>query len=204
MPPLSRRLCLFCLALLPCLWLAFKVIQNDLGPEPAKTLVHFTGQWAFNFLCLTLAVTPFKRWLHWRWLQTHRRMLGLFALFYACLHAIGYALFLLGADWKGMGAELINRPYITVSIPALIILIALGATSFQFAIKALGKNWQRLHYSIYAAALLAWLHVVWQVRASYFDAAKFGVIIGVLLLTRVYWHYQKQRTVAAKQPHKQE
>lgn len=196
MPSLYRRIIIFFLSLLPAAWLVTQVVQNNLGTEPAKTLVHFTGTWAINFLCLTLSVTPLKRLMGWSWLSTHRRMLGLFTLFYASVHAASYPL--LVDSWQGVGEELIKRPFITVSIPALLILIVLGITSAKSVMRAMKKNWQPLHNTIYLAAVLIWVHIFWQVRASYFDAVIYGAILGLFLVLRLVWYRQKTATLSKK------
>ena len=192
MPVLWRRVLIFVAALIPLAFIVYKTLTNQLGADPAKTIVLYTGEWAIYFLFFTLAVTPLRRFisskkLHFRWLQTHRRMLGLFTLFYAILHVLAFLVFILGLDFLRFGKELIERPYILITIPALILLIVLGATSTQAMMRRLGKNWIRLHKSIYLIAILAWLHVFMQVRSSYFDAVLFGVILVVLLLPRLYW-----------------
>lgn len=201
MPVLWRRLCIFIAALIPLAYLVFKTINNQLGADPAKTILLFTGEWAIYGLFITLSVTPLRRLvnfnhLHFRWLQTHRRMLGLFTLFYALLHVLSYFVFILGSDLSSFGKELVERPYILVTIPAVLLLIALGVTSTQAMMRMLGKNWLKLHQSIYLIAVLAWLHVFWQVRSSYTDAAVFGLITLLLLGIRVYWHFSKVAKVA--------
>ena len=193
-----RRILIFVISMIPFGLLVFKVATNQLGADPAKTIVLFTGTWTIYFLFITLAVTPLRRLinfkaLHFRWLQTHRRMLGLFVLFYALLHVTAYFLFILGGDLSRFGAELVKRPYILVSIPAVLLLIALGVTSTQKMMRRLGKNWARLHKGIYLIAVLAWVHVFWQLRSSYFDAVVFGAIFLVLLGVRAYWRLSKAR-----------
>jgi sulfoxide reductase heme-binding subunit YedZ len=192
MPVLWRRIYIFVVALIPFALLVYKTVTNQLGADPAKTIVLFTGEWAIYFLFITLAVTPLRRLIsskqiHFRWLQTHRRMLGLFTLFYAILHVLSFLVFILGLDFSLFGKELVERPYILITIPAVLLLIALGVTSTQAMMRRLGKNWIRLHKCIYLIAILAWLHVFMQVRSSYFDAVLFGVILVVLLLPRLYW-----------------
>lgn len=167
-------------------------LAERLGADPAKTLVLETGHYTFYFLLLTLAVTPLRRlvkfrYFHFRWLQTHRRMLGLFTLFYALAHVAAYLVFILGLDFSLFTAELVKRPYILFTLPALLLLIALGITSTQSMMRKLGKNWRRLHSSIYLIAVLAWLHVFLQVRSSYADAVVFGVGVTVFLGVRLYW-----------------
>lgn len=192
MPILWRRIIIFAVSLIPLMWIVYKTLTNQLGADPAKTIVLFTGEWAIYFLFITLAVTPLRRLfnfknLHFRWLQIHRRMLGLFTLFYAMLHVLAFFVFILGLDLSRFGKELVERPYILVTIPAIILLIALGITSTKAMMRKLGKNWIRLHKSIYLIALLAWVHVFMQVRSSYFEAVLFGLILLGLLLSRLYW-----------------
>lgn len=191
-----RRVCIFFVALIPFAFLVYKTLANQLGADPAKAIVLYTGEWAIYFLFITLAVTPLRRFItfnkiHFRWLQTHRRMLGLFTLFYAILHVLAFLVFILGLDFSRFGKELVERPYILVTIPAMLLLIALGGTSTQAMMRRLGKNWIRLHKCIYLIAILAWLHVFMQVRSSYFDAVLFGIILVVLLLPRLYLAVRK-------------
>lgn len=196
MPIFWRRIIIFVVSLIPLIWIVYKTLTNQLGADPAKTIVLFTGEWAIYFLFITLAVTPLRRLfnfknVHFRWLQIHRRMLGLFTLFYAILHVLAFFVFILGLDLSRFGKELVERPYILVTIPAIILLIALGVTSTKAMMRKLGKNWIRLHKSIYLIALLAWVHVFMQVRSSYFEAVLFGLILLGLLLPRLYWAMRK-------------
>jgi sulfoxide reductase heme-binding subunit YedZ len=117
--------------------------------------------------------------------------LGLFTLFYALLHVIAFLVFILGLDFSRFAKEVVERPYILVTVPAVILLIVLGITSTQSMMRRLGKNWFRLHKSIYLIAILAWVHVFMQVRSSYFEAVLFGVILLILLLPRIYWRISK-------------
>ncbi len=196
MPVLWRRVLIFVLSLIPLIFILYKILANQLGADPAKTIVLFTGEWTIYFLFITLAVTPLRRLVnfknfHFRWLQIHRRMLGLFTLFYAILHVLAFLVFILGLDFSRFGKELVERPYILVTIPAVILLIALGVTSTKAMMRRMGKNWLRLHKSIYLIAVLAWVHVLMQVRSSYFEAVLFGVILLALLLPRLYWTVRK-------------
>jgi sulfoxide reductase heme-binding subunit YedZ len=191
MPVLWRRVLIGVLSLVPLGIIIYKTLFDLLGADPAKEIVLFTGEWAIYFLFLTLAVTPLRRLVnfknfHFRWLQTHRRMLGLFALFYALLHVAAFLVFILGLDFSRFAKELVERPYIAVTIPAIILLIVLGVTSTQSMMRRLGKNWIKLHKAIYLIGILAWLHVFMQVRSSYFEAVLFGVILAALLLPRLY------------------
>lgn len=196
MPVLWRRVLIFFLSLIALVFIVYKTLTNQLGADPAKTIVLFTGEWTIYFLFITLAVTPLRRFInfknfHFRWLQTHRRMLGLFTLFYAVLHVLAFLVFILGLDFSRFGKELVERPYILVTIPAVILLVALGITSTKSMMRRLGSNWIRLHKSIYLIAILAWVHVFMQVRSSYFEAVLFGVILLALLLPRLFWALRK-------------
>lgn len=201
MPRLSiaiiwRRLIIFLLALCPLGYLILNAALNRLGVDPAKAIVLFLGNWTFYFLLITLSVTPLKRIAGQGWLMLHRRMLGLFTLFYALLHMSGYLVFILGLDFSSFAAELIKRPYILLTLPAIALLLALGATSTQAMMRRLGKKWLALHKSIYLIAVLAWLHVLLQVRSSYADAVVFGVLTALLLGVRGYWSLAKKLSVA--------
>lgn len=196
MPVLWRRVLIGVLSLVPLGFIIYKTLFDLLGADPAKEIVLFTGEWAIYLLFLTLAVTPLRRLVnfknfHFRWLQTHRRMLGLFALFYALLHVAAFLVFILGLDFSRFAKELVERPYIAVTIPAIILLIVLGVTSTQSMMRRLGKNWIKLHKTIYLISVLAWLHVFMQVRSSYFEAVLFGVILAALLLPRLYWSLRR-------------
>lgn len=191
-PAFGRRIIICCLSLLPFLWLLFKAFTQQLGADPAKIIVLFLGEWAIYFLFISLTVTPLRRLLGWGWLMTHRRMLGLFALFYAALHVLSYLVFILGLDLGQMLAEIVKRPYITAGVPAILILIALGVTSTKKMMRRLGKNWIKLHRLVYVAVFLAWIHVLWQVRSSYFEASVYGVITGLLLGLRGYWALKRK------------
>jgi sulfoxide reductase heme-binding subunit YedZ len=195
-PVFLRRWLIFLLSLIPLAYIVYQTLIEQLGADPAKTIVLFTGEWAIYFLFITLAVTPLRRLvhfqkIHFRWLQVHRRMLGLFTLFYALLHVTAFLVFILGLDFSRFVKELVERPYILVTIPAVILLIVLGVTSTQAMMRRLGKNWIRLHGSIYLIAILAWVHVFMQVRSSYFEAVLFGVILLALLLPRLSWRLSK-------------
>ncbi len=197
-PTSWRRLIIFLCALIPFAWLVFNTITQQLGADPAKTIVLFTGEWTIYFLFITLSVTPLRRLLKWNWLMPHRRMLGLFALFYGLLHLLSYLIFILGLDFSRLVSETLKRPYITVGFPALLILVALGITSTQKMMRRLGKNWVKLHRLVYLALILAWIHVLWQVRSSYFEATVYGAVVAVLLGIRLFWAVKKNKRRVAQ------
>lgn len=195
---LWRRLVIFCLSLLPLAFIFYQALNQQLGADPAKVIVLFTGTWTIYFLFITLSVSPLRRLRGFSWLMAHRRMLGLFALFYAILHLLSYLVFILGLDFSRLVSETIKRPYITAGMPAVLILVALGVTSTQTMMRRLGRNWVKLHRLVYLALLLGWVHVLWQVRSSYFDAVIYGAITACLLGIRFYWAYKKKRGIKAR------
>jgi sulfoxide reductase heme-binding subunit YedZ len=180
---------LFALALLPFIGLAVGVLQQALGPNPAETLIRSLGDWTLRFLCLTLAITPLRQWTAWNALARFRRMLGLFAAFYATLHFCAYAVFDMGLDIGAIVRDVAKRPFILVGTLAFLLMLPLAATSFNRAVRALGAaRWQRLHRLVYAIAVLAILHFFWM-RAGKRDFAEVFVyagVIGVLLGWRLY------------------
>ncbi|MGX9419317.1 sulfite oxidase heme-binding subunit YedZ [Vibrio sp. WJH972] len=181
-----RRVVIFILGLLPLVSLVIAGVNQTLGGDPAKAIVLSTGEWALRFLIITLAVTPLVRVVKWRWVMIHRRMLGLYSLFYAFLHLVSYYLFILGSNLELLVSETIKRPYILVGMPALIILALLGVTSTKGWMKRLGKRWQRLHRWVYPATLLALVHLIMQIRSSYYEATVYGAFVLLLLGYRVF------------------
>lgn len=180
-----RRLWIFLLSLAPALVLVWRLLSDNLGPEPAKAIVIFTGTWAANFLIITLAVTPLKKYGRLSMISPHRRMLGLFCWFYASAHFICYVLFILGADFQSIAHELTQRPFIVASIPAWLLLTILAITSPRFVMRACGKHWKTIHRSIYLVACLVVIHIAWQVRASYQDAVVYGLFLMGLVALRL-------------------
>ena len=175
----------FVTALIPFFVLVLRVMQNDLGPDPAQELAKETGEWTLRFLVLTLALTPLSQLTGKPQFVRIRRMVGLFTLFYATVHFLVWMSFLLAFRWVAIGEELVQRPFITVGFAAYMILVALGITSPQFMLRKLGKNWKKLHRLIYAAAILGLIHLLWILRTDVGEAALYGLIVAVLLGFRV-------------------
>ena len=180
---------LFGAALLPALWLVVAAATNQLGANPAEALIRSTGEWALRALCVVLALTPLRVAFAVPALARWRRMLGLFAFFYAFLHVLSYSWLDMGLDVPDILADIAKRPFILVGTLAFVVLLALAATSFQRAIRALGgKRWQALHRTVYAAALLAVLHFFWM-RAGkndFTEVAVYAAIIAALLGWRLW------------------
>lgn len=175
---------LFLLCLLPAGMLAHDVFLGDPGPDPVARIVHETGAWTLRFLLITLAVTPLRRWGGWNVLIRFRRMLGLFAFFYATLHFCAYLFLDLGAFWAQILTDIAKRPYITVGFSAWLLLIPLAVTSTHAMMRRLGKHWQRLHRLSYAIAVLGVLHFIWLVKADLTEPLIYAAILALLLLAR--------------------
>ena len=177
---------IFFMALIPFIWLLLKVFQNDLGPDPAQALSIETGEWTLRFLLLTLAITPFRQIFRMVEIARLRRMIGLFAFFYASTHFLSWMAFILGFRWLAIAEELVERPYITVGFLAYVILFLLGVTSTNSMVRRLGKNWKRLHKFVYAASILAIVHLLWILRTDVTEAVIYGVLLAILLGYRIF------------------
>ncbi|MYA37828.1 MAG: sulfoxide reductase heme-binding subunit YedZ [Gammaproteobacteria bacterium] len=176
----------FSASLIPLAWLILRIAADDLGPDPAQELAITTGEWTLRFLLITLSLTPLRHISGQLAFVRVRRMVGLFALFYASIHFTVWMSLLLGFRWFAIGEELLERPYITIGFLALLILIALGVTSPKAAVRRMGKNWKRLHRLIYLAAMLAIVHLTWILRTDVSEAVLYGSILAILLGYRLY------------------
>ena len=187
------RILTFLVCLIPFVLLLLKVLQNDLGPDPAKELALETGEWSIRFLLLALAMTPLRHLSGRMEFAQRRRMIGLFALFYASVHFLVWVIFLLGLRWGAILEEVVERPYITIGFASFLILIVLGATSPRVMVRKLGKNWRRLHRLVYVAGVLAIIHLVWIVRTDLSEALLYGAILAGLLGWRLVFARNKAR-----------
>ena len=187
------RILTFLVCLIPFVLLLLKVLQNDLGPDPAKELALETGEWSIRFLLLALAMTPLRHLSGRMEFAQRRRMVGLFALFYASVHFLVWVIFLLGLRWGAILEEVVERPYITIGFASFLILIVLGATSPRVMVSKLGKNWRRLHRLVYVAGVLAIIHLVWIVRTDLSEALLYGAILAGLLGWRLVFARNKAR-----------
>lgn len=176
----------FIACLLPLVMLIVGLINDTLGANPVEAMTHETGEWTLRFLLITLSVTPARQILKLVWLIKFRRMLGLFAFFYATLHFITYIWFDQYFDWAEIVKDIIERPFITVGFTAFVMLIPLAVTSNKMMIRRLKKNWVKIHQLIYVIAVLGVLHFIWLVKADYLQPFIYGVILLVLLSYRAY------------------
>ncbi len=196
-----QRLLLHLLCLVPAAWLFYLAASDGLGANPAEALLRSLGDWAIRFICFALAVTPLRQWLRWNGLSAYRRMLGLYAFFYASLHWLAYVVFDMGVDWSEIVDDLVKRPFILIGTLAWLILLALAVTSVPRIIRRMGgKRWQMLHRAVYGAAALAVLHF-WWMRAGKNNFAEvwlYGLILAGLLAARWVFQKRKQMQAAAK------
>ena len=183
----------FVLALVPFAILLLRIFQNNLGPDPVQELSLKTGEWTLRFLIIALAMTPLRRITAHVEFTRHRRMLGLFALFYATLHLAVWLVFLLEFRWFAMAEEIFERPYITVGFSAYLILLALGLTSPRVMVRKLGKNWKRLHKLVYVAAVLGVVHLLWILRLDIGPAVFYGALVALLLGYRAWFSLKSRR-----------
>ncbi len=181
----KTKLVVFPLCLTPVALLLANAFNNQLGPDPAKELTLALGEWALRFLLLSLVVTPLRKLTGQNKLVRYRRLLGLFALFYAVLHLLSYLVFMLSLDWLVLLEDLYKRPYIIVGALAVLILLALGITSTKSMMRKLGKRWVKLHRLVYLAGGLGVLHFFWLVKSDYTEPLVYGGVFLVLMLFRL-------------------
>ena len=188
---------LFCLV--PLGVLVWRALTANLGANPVEFIQHATGDWTLRFLVFTLSITPLRKLLKLPDLIRFRRMLGLFAFFYACLHFLTYLgpdqSFDLAAIWR----DVAKRPFITVGFTAFVLLIPLAITSTAGWIRRLGgRRWQILHRAIYISVICGVIHYYWLVKSAVLRPLTYAAIVAVLLLWRLGdWFIRRGRTIAA-------
>lgn len=183
--PQYTKPALFLASLLPLAWLIWLGLNNGLGANPIEFITHQTGTWTLNFLLITLAVTPLVRLTSYTPLTGLRRMLGLYAFFYACLHFVTYIWLDQFFDWGGMLHDIGKRPFITVGFAAFVLLWPLALTSNKAMMRKLGKHWKQLHRLVYAIALLGVVHYYWLVKKDTTVPLEYAAILLVLLAIRL-------------------
>ena len=182
----SIKCVVFLLALLPLSRLAAGFYLDKLGANPIELITRSTGTWTLTFLLITLAVTPLRRVLQWHWLLKLRRMLGLFAFFYACLHFTTYIWLDQFFDWPAIWKDILKRRFIWIGFTAFVLLIPLALTSTNAAVRAMGaRNWQRLHRLVYVIGVCGVIHYWWLVKKDITQPAIYASVLIVLLAYRV-------------------
>lgn len=168
--------------------------SGGLGANPVEFVTRSTGTWALVMLCLTLAITPLRRLTGSTRLIRLRRMLGLFAFFYAVLH---FAVFVWLEHWfdlRALWADVLDRPFVTIGFLALLLMVPLALTSTQAMIRRLGRRWQTLHRLIYLIAPLAVLHFWWHKagKNDFAEPTAYALAVALLLLVRLYWAWRRR------------
>ncbi len=187
----------FVACLLPATWLAWGAVQDRLGANPVEAITHETGVWTLRFLLVTLTVTPLRRLSGWNGAIRLRRMCGLFAFFYGCLHFTTYLWLDQSFDVSSITKDVVKRPFITAGFTAFTLMIPLAATSTAAMVRRLGgKRWQRLHRLIYVSAAAGVVHYLWLVKADVQRPVIYGFILAILLAYRVTaWQVRHASTV---------
>jgi sulfoxide reductase heme-binding subunit YedZ len=187
MSKILPKVVVFVVCLVPVLLLLWDFHKDALGPNPVENITHTTGNWTIHFLLLTLAITPLRRLLHFPALIRFRRMLGLFAFFYGCLHLTTYLWLDQSFDLAGIWKDIYKRPYITAGFTAWVLMVPLALTSTTWSIRKLGgKRWQLLHRLIYFSALAGVIHFYWLVKSDVTRPELYGAILLVLTLYRAF------------------
>jgi methionine sulfoxide reductase heme-binding subunit len=178
----------FLLALIPLAKLGWLAYLDDLGANPIEKITRTTGYWTLTFLVITLTASPLRQLTGWLWLIRLRRMLGLFAFFYAVLHFSTYLVLDQFFDWDSIIKDITKRPFITVGFPAFFLLIPLAVTSTDGMIRRLGgKRWKMLHRTIYFCAVGGVVHYWWLVKKDLTNPITFALILALLLGFRLYY-----------------
>jgi sulfoxide reductase heme-binding subunit YedZ len=179
------------LALLPLASLVHGVVGDSLGADPVAALTHATGEWALRLLLLGLALTPLRRQTGQAWPIRFRRLVGLYAFFYACLHLAVFLVLDLGGYWTQVFEDIVKRPYITVGFAAWLLLVPLAFTSTRGWMRRLGRRWAQLHRLVYAVGVLAVLHFLWLVKSDLREPLVYAAILALLLGARVWWRLRR-------------
>lgn len=185
----------FLACLVPLARLGWKAFNADLGANPIQVITFSTGTWTLAFLLATLAITPLRKLTRQYWLIQYRRMLGLYAFFYGCLHLTTYLWLDQFFDLQSIYKDVYKRPFITAGFTAFVLMIPLALTSTQWAIRKLGKRWQLLHRLIYISALAGVVHYIWLVKKDLRTPLIYATVLGALLLYRlVAWYPRRSAT----------
>jgi methionine sulfoxide reductase heme-binding subunit len=187
---LKPTIFLFCL--MPLARLGWKAINAALGANPIQVITFSTGTWTLVFLLVTLSITPLRKLTRQYWLIQYRRMLGLFAFFYGCLHFATYIWLDQFFDMHSIYKDVYKRPFITAGFTAFVLMIPLALTSTRWSIRKLGKRWQMLHRLIYFSALAGVVHYLWLVKIDKRIPEIYGSVLAVLLLYRLVAWYRNR------------
>ncbi len=185
----------FLLCLLPAVRLVWLAYNDALGADPIEALLHGSGDWALRFLLITLALSPLRQWTGWGFWLRYRRMLGLYAYFYALGHFLVWLLLDQALMWETIIPDIVKRPYITVGFTALLLLTPLALTSTKRMMQRLGRRWKKLHRLVYVAAALGVIHFLWLVKADLREPLIYAAILAGLMI----WRLPRLRRIRIKQ-----
>src|SRR5262245_4956621 len=191
------KIVVFLACLIPLGQLLYNAWAGDLTANPIEYITHYTGDWSLIFLLATLSVTPLRKIFGWNEIIKLRRMLGLFAFFYALLHFSTFIVLDHFFDFERIVKDIYKRPYVTAGFTAFLLLIPLAATSTAAMIRRLGKRWQQLHRLVYVAAIAGVIHFYWLVKADIRRPVQYGAVLALLLGCRLVmtwaprWRFQK-------------
>jgi len=195
------KVILFLLCLAPLAALILRLATGQATANPIEFVEHWTGDWTLRLLLATLAVTPLRRLLHLPQLVRFRRMLGLFAFFYGCLHFAAWIVLDHFFAFREMWADVLKRRYITVGFTGFILLVPLAITSTRGWMRRLGgKRWQHLHRAVYATAVLGVAHYTWLVKSDLTSPLRYAAVLTVLLAWRVVLAWQRRTRPADAKP----
>ncbi|PWU19794.1 MAG: sulfoxide reductase heme-binding subunit YedZ [Candidatus Rokuibacteriota bacterium] len=181
---IALKVAVWALCLTPLALLCSRALTGDLSANPISFITNWLGDWTLRILLTSLAITPLRILFGLSWPLSLRRLVGLFAFFYASLHLSVWLVLDHFFDWREMGADILKRPYITVGMTALTLMVPLCATSTTAAVKRLGgKNWQRLHRLVYVVGTCGVLHYLWLAKKAnpspYYYATAFSLLMAI-------------------------
>ena len=176
---------IFILCLWPLTAISLDIYYNELGAEPVKKIMNHFGEWTLIFICLTLSMSPLKRFTNLSIWIKFRRMLGLFVFFYATIHLLTYIGLDYRFDWQPILNDVLKKKYIFIGFSAWLLLIPLAITSSKKMIKILKNKWKVLHKLIYVIAIFGSLHYIWLSKTIFFKPLIYTIIIIVLLVLRI-------------------
>lgn len=188
---LASKAALFLACIIPLGLLGFDAYTDNLGANPIEVITRTTGTWTLVFLLITLSITPLRRISGWHWLIRLRRMFGLFAFFYACLHFTTYIWLDQFFDIESIVKDVSKRPFITMGFFSFALILPLAVTSTSGMIRRLGKRWQQLHRLVYVTAIGGVVHFMWLVKADRRQPLIYGTILTLLLGCRMVTKWRR-------------
>ncbi|MEY3017163.1 MAG: hypothetical protein RL336_298 [Pseudomonadota bacterium] len=180
-----RPIILWPVLAIPGIYLGALIVLGKLGADPAKTLVHSTGEYGLWLLMLVMLARPLAKFVGRRELMLVRRALGVACFVYALLHFLLYIATYLGFSLQALAEDLYKRPYIIVGSLAFLLALTMAVTSNNYSVRKLGRRWGKIHRGIYVMAVLVCIHIIWQVKFDYGEAVMYSVFFIVMLIIRL-------------------